>query len=461
MRERKAQVSFLPGNLWKSILIFAGTALVCMGLLLAVCAGIPQRAIADNCKKAEVYFSANEGFPLLIERVEGSRLDHYADCALFNVIYNTDSEKPFVSMVAAPYYRIEGNDIRADYRSCVIDGEEPNNEYSRYWHGSQVLLRPLLTVTSIEGCRTALFALFLVLNAVLGFILIRKKAFIPLAAYFAALIAVQVWVAAFTLEYIMVLLVMAGQCVAIAAMWSAAAQQEQARLERRMTGICIVGGTVTCFLDFLTAETLSFTVPVILLLMLLQKDGEVTSLRIQLGRILKWGAAWLCAYAAMFAVKWLLVLAVSGQDAFLRAFENAALRMGGDGMLADGTMVEFGIAATLARNIACLIPFAGEMTVNGVAGLAFGVLAVWGAAVYLLRKERLNIPYMATVMLVGILPYIRYLCLPNHAHTHYFFTYRAQMAFVMALIAVTVHAVMKEKETAAKGRTGQKAGGRR
>ena len=71
----------------------------------------------------------------------------------------------------------------------------------------------------------------------------------------------------------------------------------------------ILSGVLTCFLDFLTAETLTFTIPVILLLMLWEQESA--SLKTQVLRLIKWGCAWLGSYAAMFAIKWLLVLMVA------------------------------------------------------------------------------------------------------------------------------------------------------
>lgn len=39
-------------------------------------------------------------------------------------------------------------------------------------------------------------------------------------------------------------------------------------------------------------------------------------------------------------------------------------------------------------------------------------------------------------MLPGLVPYIRYLVLHNHSYLHCFFTYRAQMATVLAIVLI-------------------------
>ena len=411
---------------FKGILTFCAAALACILLLLAVIAAIPQRAIAENCRASADYFSANEGFPLLMAGVEGSRLDNYADTALLDVIYCADSKQPFTSMILAPYYRNDGQDLRADFQAAVA-GAAPNNEYARYWHGSQLFLRPLLTVTSIEGCRTALFVLFFAINAALAVVLIRKKAFLPLIGYVLSLLLVQVWTAAFTVEYIMVLLVM-----------SAAALAVSMRQDDRLTPLFILSGVLTCFFDFLTAETLTFTIPALLALML--GEQEAASLKTHLLRLVKWGAAWLGSYAAMFAIKWLAVLAMAGRETFTNIFHFAALRIDGQTLLSDGSVGTVNPLTAVARNLACLVPFVNEnASVAGVILTAVAVLLVIFAALYLFRGKALHMGYLLSLLLVGLLPYVRYILIYSHAHVHYFFTFRAQMALLLAMFAICVH----------------------
>ena len=434
-----------------SILIFLAALLGCSLLLLAVIVAIPQRAIAENSRESAEYFSVHDGFPLLMDGVEGSRLDNYADIALLDVIYCADSAHPFTSMIAAPYYRNDGQDIRADYHAAVFDGAVPNNEYSRYWHGSQVLLRPLLMLTDIQGCRAVLFALLLVLNGLLAWLLVCRRAWLPLITYFAALVVVQFWVSAFTLEYIMVLLVISAACILVVRWLD--------RGEGRLTAIFIVSGVLTCFIDFLTAETLAFTVPAILALMLREKEGA--SFKHELLRLLKWGCGWLISYAATFAVKWVLAYAASGAASWQNTMKRAALRIEGQTLLPDGTVGVVTPFTALARNLSCLWPFTVEnASVTSVLLTAVIVLLVVCAALYLFRGDSVKLPYVAALVLVGLVPYLRYALIYSHAHVHYFFTYRAQMASVMVLIAVCVHTLYHSPLWHRK-RAKKKGGGRR
>lgn len=423
-------------RLLSNIGVFLLTLGVCAAALVAVCL-IPQSALQRGCTDSADYFLRHEKYPTVIEGYEATRVDNYADCVLLNVTWNVDADAPLRSVIAAPYYHAEGSAVQDDLLSTVVDGKAPNSEYSRYWHGSQVFIRPLLTVTSITGVRWIMFGVLLALNAVLAAALLRRRQYAPAAIYFAALLLVGGWMTAFSLEYIMVFLVQAAMCIAVCRLWDGGDAQ---RRERCMTRLFVVGGAMTCFFDFLTTETLTFTVPFILYVLLGRRDGAETAqpLRAQLVRLLRWGAAWLCSYAAMFAVKWALVYCTMGGDALRNALESAATRI--DGNAADVTLsVTQQMLVALVQNLSCLLPLAGDHTIGFVLLVSASVPVVLGMVLYLFRGERLDGAFMVVLLVVGAIPHLRYMVLSNHACMHFFFTYRAQMATIMALAAIMVY----------------------
>lgn len=405
--------------------------------LVLVCL-IPQSAIRQSCTDAADYFVRNEKYPMVIEGYEATRVDNYADCVLLNVVWNVDAGAPLRSVIAAPYYRVESNAAQDDFISTVVDGKAPNNEYSRYWHGSQILIRPLLTVTSITGVRLILFGVLVALNAVLAAALLRRRRYAPAAIYFAALVLVGGWMTAFSLEYIMVFLVLAVLCIAVCRLWDDADAQ---RREGRMTRLFVVGGAVTCFMDFLTTETLTFTVPFILYMLLGRRDeGETAQpLRAQILRLIRWGAAWLISYAAAFAVKWALVYCTMGGDALRNALESAAYRIDGNAAANVTLSAAQQMLAALVQNLSCLLPLPGSHSIGFVLLVSACVPLVLGMVLYLFRGERLDGAFVVVLLIVGAIPYLRYVVLSNHACMHYFFTYRAQMATIMALAAIMVY----------------------
>lgn len=432
----------------RSVSVFLLASLSCIALLLLVCK-IPQSAIEENSRLSAQYLVKEDAFPLVAGRLIGSRGDNYADSNLLNVIYHVDSDRAFYSLIASPYYRVEGESAQENYHDTVVLSLGPNADYARYWHGSQVLIRPLLVLTSVKGIRLALFALLIALNLWLIARLLRQGQRYAAIIYIAGLLLTGFWMTAFSLEYIMTFLVMTAACIGVSFLCRDASAPKgdspaacrapvAAAQARQMTALFIVSGVVTCFLDFLTTETLTFTVPYLLYLFLLKSQDRLGTLRRELSRMAKWGAAWLASYAAMFAIKWGLIGVTLGTSAFADALRSAAVRMDGSILAAGLSAGEAGsrlqqMSGALLRNLACLFPVTTDVSKPAVLMLTWGVLAVSFAVFYLLRKDPVDGRLIALLALTAAIPYARFLCLSNHSYIHYFFAYRAQMAAVMAL----------------------------
>lgn len=427
---------------------------LCVSLLWAVCAFIPQSSIQRGSELSSEFFSDHEIFHLLSEDRYFTFVDNYSDCVLLNVIYHTDSNDAFRSIVRSEMYHVEGRDMREDYRLSVMEGMPPDNDYSRYWHGSQVLLRPLLTFTSIEGCRRILFGAVLAMNAVLAVLLVRRRAFRALGIYAFGMLSIHFWMAYFAIQYVTTQLVSSAACIAVALMWDMPMQQRK----QRMTAVSIASGAIVCFVDFLTCETIAFTIPAILWLLLYAESAQPKEGVKQLaGAVCRWGAAWAAAYAAAFALKWVLVLLVMGTEAFETVFTRASIRFDRVLNVVEGegaySVRESGVGLMLARNLGCLLPRDFELRVGGMLALFGGVAAAAGLCLYIFARKDVDLALLLALGLVALVPFARYLLLTGHTLDHYFYSYRALIAPVMALAAMLVYGTARPGYSHSKRRT--------
>lgn len=433
--------------IWKNTGIFLLTLAVCMSGMLLVFR-IPQSAIYDNCVHSSRYFSETGKYPTVLDGFAATTIDNYADCMLLDVIYNADTNRPFYSLIVAPYYRTENGSAEDDFASSVIDGSSPNSEYSRYWHGSQILVRPLLTLMPITGVRLALFCLLAALTVWLLIILLRRHFVAPAVLYTLSALMVGGWMTAFSITYAIPFLIMTGACIALCGLMGVPSPAgDTKKRDGHITCLFTVTGALTCFLDFLTTETLTFTVPFLMFMLIShhrQYAGSgASTFREDLRRLVKWGTLWILAYGAMFAMKCLLIYIVMGADAFSQALQNAIFRLTGTAGSFDDSTATLStgtqIVVAMVLNLSCLLPISQPMTVGAVFGIFLGLLALLGMVLYLFRGERLDGGLIGILLAVACIPYIRYAVLSNHACMHYFFTYRAQMATVLALLGIMVY----------------------
>lgn len=418
--------------------IFLGTLLVCAGLLVLT-ACIPQERIADACRESASFFQERELFPILKGEQFNLRQDNYADCIQVNILYHmgTQKESLFSSAMRAAYYQEEGQEVTDALQEAVTEEKTPNVDYLRYWHGSLVLLRPLFLLTDIAGARMVLGWLTLLLMLGTAAALTLKRRTELAVCYILSYAAVNGFMGMFCVEYVTTFLLMAAISL-IVVLTSREEDAAQVR-GRTMLLLMIVSGAVTCFLDFLTTETLTFTIPVFLELAL---RCDTRSFRSRAKEVLIWGIGWLCSYAGMFLAKWLLALGMFGGEAFREALLSAkervdgAVYLGNTNLDAEASVLQRYTGA-LGRNITALFPFSGEVQLSHGVLIFLLILAGCFAVIYLFRAKDFKMEQIGMFLLLGLLPYGRYLVLGSHSYQHYFFTYRAQMVTVLALLYVT------------------------
>jgi len=435
--------------------IFVLTMLLCAGSLLLT-ALIPQDKISANLKKSAVYFEEHELFPYLAEGQFNTRQDNYADCILLNIIYHIgvdEQESLFSSVIRSAYFCREKQNVNegfseaAAFENTAIP-QEAKVDYFRYWHGSMVLLRPLLILFDIVGVRLVLGIAALLLSIAAAYVLWKKKRKVLSACYLLSMICVNSWVIVCCIEYVTTFLVMGACNLWIAGTWkeeyaqTASGQQSAAIVVRRKRFLCLmaVSGVVTSFMDFLTTETLTFTVPVLLELVLCMGNRKkLEDVKGTFLRIIQSGIVWGVSYAVMFVTKWIISAGLLGVEALREALQSAGERLGGTVYLgvtnldpeADFFQRVFG---AVFRNEGMIFPFKDHMSPI-TAAVIFGVLLmVLFSVIYLFYDKDMDLRTIGLFLLVALIPYLRYVVLSNHAYIHYFFTYRAQLVTIMILL---------------------------
>ena len=83
--------------LYNLILFF--TAAFILVMLLVLTALIPREQIRDKTLESAEYLCDGELFGTVIDNVEGSRIDRYADAILLNIAYHYDADHPVRSVM--------------------------------------------------------------------------------------------------------------------------------------------------------------------------------------------------------------------------------------------------------------------------------------------------------------------------------------------------------------------------
>lgn len=94
--------------------------------------------------------------------------------------------------------------------------------------------------------------------------------------------------------------------------------------------LAVISGVMIAFFDFLTCETLTILIPLLIVFIMRKQDDRLPRLRSNLLLTLKCGAAWGLSYAGMFLVKWSVASLVTGENIFITALTSAEVRIAGE-----------------------------------------------------------------------------------------------------------------------------------
>ncbi len=417
-------------------IIFISTVLVCLLFLLATTL-IPQGAVRENVKAGAGYFYETPLFENTVDNLENFKKDNYADCITTGIAWHLGEGESLGAVIATNYNRMPDENVNESfYRQ--MQGENVNTEsYSRYWHGSAGIIRLLFLFADIEGIRYGIAVIGLILNVVMVISLIRKKQVALSIAYTIAFLLVNGVFALTCLEYAFIFLLVPLVTVFLIA-------NKRMKEERNVAAMFLVTGMLTAFFDFLTAETLTFTVPFVIYFITvrseeMEKETKTAQRRKDWLFLFKSGICWCAGYAGMFLAKWGLSALVLGKDTFLASADLALERINGDVSLtlsSTGPKADLWqrLAGIFQRNLGCLYWSPQDVKISTVILITLIIVSVSGIFWYMMRKEKYEYDRVALFTVVALVPYLRFLVVSNHAYIHYFFTYRAQLVTVMVLL---------------------------
>ena len=426
--------------LW-SVLVFF-TALAAAVLFLYLSAYIPQDKVRRQFQKSADLMCENNVFFCAYQNTACSKIDRYADSILLNIAWNLKPDMR--ELMWAPYYHDDLQNENDSLRDTVYNGKEANLEYVRYWHGSAAVVRILHLFLNIRQIYILHATLLVLLTGVLLTMLITKGMRPEAVALGAGMIGINVWFVPMSLEYYWTFLCMLAASILVIR-W-----MEKGK-EHRLWTLFLATGMLTAYLDFLSTETITLTVPLLLAFRYEAKKagenaekhpaagkaqstnekkehaGMLHRIRRPFGMCVFWGIG----YVGMWVLKWILASYITCENVLPYVKGHVEERIG-SGIAAES--LPFYLIRTIRRNLSCLFP-AGYGPA-GVAATATILLIVCYIGFVYYNKEngkKKLIENAPVYILIMMIPYVRYLVLHNHAFLHCFFTYRAQIAVIMTV----------------------------
>lgn len=394
----------------KYCLTFSLTVLICIALLI-ITALIPKELVKSNMvKSSEEMYDISYIYFFNNQKNRAFLIHNYPDPITFNLTYSLDSKKPLTSSILTKYYATNKFGEKVNVREKAYFDYKPNKEYYRYWHGNMFLVKTLMLVFDYKNILIFLSVILIAFTLLITYNLYRRNHLIAVLFLISNLLC-HVYVTFYCLEYIYMFL--------LSYIMSLIAFKLIDKDESKVICFFIIGGVLANFFDFLTTETLVFTLPFFIIFYF----GRNKSFKDSLKFFLKSLIAFLLGYSLMWILKWLILIIIYKQSP--NDFLNTHIEERGFSLVA----VKKEPFNSIYDNLKLIVPFC---YLNNSLVILITICYIC-YVIWLIIRKKIDSKGII-LLLISIIPMLRYFVLYKHSIEHTFFTYRALLPSIMIWI---------------------------
>lgn len=292
---------------------------------LAMTYFIPQNSMRDNVIESAIILHDEGLGKCLWEGINETKLDGFTDGLLINVSY-TETKDGIRDILLGTYVEVdERNPMDSLYEMIALSNDDyVVDTYGRYWHGYQIILRPLLCFFTYSDIRQ--INMILQLALVFWFVCMLagsadRELIIPFLGMYIFLSPISLFS---SLQYSSCFYVMMFSLIMLL------------MFRKRMNNIVfnyllLLAGIAIAYFDLLTYPLITLGAPLILYL-----DLESTGLK-DVKTFLKkcvnigcYTASWCIGYVGMWASKWFIASVLTDENIVYNALQQIKYRSGYD-----------------------------------------------------------------------------------------------------------------------------------
>lgn len=292
-----------------------------------------------------------------------------------------------------------------------------NKGYARYWHGYQILLRPMLVFLGYDKIINLCFFVLLGLLGAVLFVGQRRLGVAYSLAVLLSFIFVHGTIIPGSLQYMNTFVLGYGGALCALLLY----RPGTAGAARFGGTLLFAIGSATAFFDLLTTPLVSLGIPLVTLLCMDWREAKAGAKQGVLG-VVRLSALWGLAYGLTWAAKWVVGTLVLQRNVLADALETAQHR-------------------TVGENWSLTI---WDLAVGGNFRTLFGVVQIfvfillavlWALLYWKARAPGSRKALAPPLLLVAAMPYLWYSVLQDHS-LHIMFTFRTQYLTLLSVFCL-------------------------
>lgn len=391
---------------------------------------LPTTQIRRNVAVASEQISEEGGYYQWAKGYKNAQSDTYTDASLYlNAMY-PGSGNPIKDAMDAPrlLYGDDNNEVSAVLLAHEEPGDVEEIQYGRYWHGSLVLLKPLLLLFDLGDIRVfgMILQMALLFLIITGFV--QKEKSKAIIGYFAAIVLLNpitmVMGFCFSIEYILMLIM-----TAIVVFF-----HDSLLVRNRYYFFFLLNGIAFVYFNELSFPMIGLGIPLITYLVL-SKEPVKCLIKKEILFSLSWGMG----YVFMWIGKWILAWIFTGYN-YLKEAVDQAERYTSEN--ATWEVVNPSVAERLMKNINVYMKWPYFCMMLGII-----VILLIGFAKTKNRDWKEVIYNMVPYLMPVLMPFAIFIVLGNgYSYVHYWFTHRLLAISVFAGVCMVLQAVEPHKK---------------
>lgn len=377
---------------------------------------LPVNTIDDNVKASAKIIDTEGRYPRLTGWCT-SQLDNFTDSIMLLESANYKVSSPIEDAMNVPRGYIENLFPDAALTAHYVQGTKYDKvaNYPRYWHGYLIILKPLLLFFDYGGIRIINGVVQILLIVAISYTLYRnnlKAAIIPYILAYCMLMPVAL---AKTFQFSSCFYIMTLGSIFLLLLPSG-------KIKEKSYLIFLYCGILTAYFDLLTYPIATFGVPMIFLLLLAHSESTEE----KIGSIIRKGATWCVGFGCMWVAKWVIGSIITGKNVIIDGIERVAERTAN--ISVDGTE-QFNILQCEIKNFKAF--FKTPVTIFIIVYIAYLIYRCHIKSEFFIKNiVRILLPFA----IVGFVPVLWYAFALNHSAVHYWFTNKASVTFLLAIL---------------------------
>lgn len=406
-------------------IILCIVASVVVGTILMILVyRLPTDKIRANVLHSVYIYSAENDFYDWATGKAGTRLDNFSDALMMNVASYEGTGNVIKDAMNNAYISYPGKSQTAALLLSAVLGDTDSNvviNYSRYWHGYLVWLKPMMQFATKADIRMLSMYIQITLLILVIIELYKKDKYRLVIPFLLTILCIN--------PVSMALCMQLGHVYYITLVGALVLLKKKLYDTDKYWHVFLWIGISTAFLDLTTSPLVGLGINLVLLLAL--KD---MTWKKNLVRIVSSSFSWGIGYVGMWGGKWIVGSLLTDENVLKDAIETVLYRAAGDSM--EEAQIDSSSAFDVIMYNVDQVLNTPVVWIAAVALLGFAVLIIMGKA-----KVKINRDRLVALAIVAVYPIAWYCIFRNHSAIHSWMTYRNLAITVFSLALMLSYSV--------------------